>query len=198
MTPFDCYKTYLAFKSHFTKESYDYHKYCGKSRATLDSFYKRKDRYFFEKTSRQRSDKEVENFFIANFVLCSDPQSLWIGEIIKDGEQNYLEWKKRMQGLKYNFKQETEDLFSNNNLDKVFNCCNGHPILLKRFLGKKISLESMVIYDKIFGYQKNFDLKLNDPVWKTVSLKIKKYNSFINIDVFEYKKIVKEIVLDVP
>lgn len=198
MTPFDCYKTYLAFKSHFTKESYDYHKYCGKSKATIDSFYKRKDRYFFEKTSRQRSDKEVENFFIANFVLCSDSQSLWIGEIIKDGEQKYLEWKKRMQGLKYNFKQETEDLFSNNTLDEVFNCSNGHPILLKRFLGKKISLESMVIYDKIFGYQKNFDSKLNDPVWKTVSLKIKKYNSFINIDVFEYKKIVKEIVLDVP
>jgi len=195
MTPFDCYKTYLAFKNHFTKESYDYHKYCGKSKVTLDSFYKRKDRYFFEKTSRQRSDKEVENFFIANFALCDDPQSLWIGEIIKNGNSNYLEWQKRVQGLKYIFKQETDALFSNENLETIFDCSKGHPILLKRFLSKSVSIESMVIYDNIFAYCKKFDKKLLDPVWKTVSLRIKKYKPFINIDVFEYKRIVKEIVL---
>jgi len=195
MTPFDCYKTYLAFKNHFTKESYDYHKYCGKSRVTLDSFYKRKDRYFFEKTSRQKSDKEVENFFIANFALCDDPQSLWIGEIIRNGNTNYLEWQKRVQGLKYIFKQETETLFSNEKLETVFDCSKGHPILLKKFLSKTVSIESMVIYDNIFAYCKKFDKKLLDPVWKTVSLRIKKYKPFINIDVFEYKRIVKEIVL---
>ena len=197
MTPFDCYKTYLAFKNHFTKESYDYHKYCGKSKVTLDSFYKRKDRYFFEKTSRQRSDKEVENFFIANFALCDDPQSLWIGEIIRNGSTNYLEWQKRVQGLKYIFKQETESLFSDEKLETVFDCSKGHPILLKKFLSKSVSIESMVIYDNIFFYCKKFDKKLLDPVWKTVSLRIKKYKPFINIDVFEYKRIVKEIVFKI-
>ena len=60
MTPFDVYKTYLAFKNHFTKENYDYFKYCGKSRASLDSFHKRKDRYFFERTSRQKNDEEIK------------------------------------------------------------------------------------------------------------------------------------------
>ena len=43
-------------KNHFTKEKYDYHKYCGKSRASIQSFYKRKDRFFFEKLSRQKDD----------------------------------------------------------------------------------------------------------------------------------------------
>jgi hypothetical protein len=194
MTPFDCYKTYLAFKNHFTKDAYDYHKYCGKSRATLDSFYKRRDRYFFEKTSRQRSDKEVEDFFIANFALCNDPQSLWIGEIIKNGNKNYLEWQKKIQGLKYLFKQETENLLSEQTLDTVFDCSKGHPVLLKKFLTDKISLETLVIYDRIFLYSKDFDKKLLDPVWQTVSMRIKKYTPFINIDVFEYKRIVKEIV----
>jgi hypothetical protein len=194
MTPFDCYKTYLAFKNHFTKDTYDYHKYCGKSRATLDSFYKRRDRYFFEKTSRQRSDKEVEDFFIANFALCNDPQSLWIGEIIKNGNKNYLEWQKKIQGLKYLFKQETENLLSEQTLDTVFDCSKGHPVLLKKFLTDKISLETLVIYDRIFLYSKDFDKKLLDPVWQTVSMRIKKYTPFINIDVFEYKRIVKEIV----
>ena len=79
MVPFDTYKTYLALKNHFTKDSYDYHKYQGKSRASLQSFYKRKDRYWFEKLSRQKEDKEVIDFFVANFVSCTDPQTVWIG-----------------------------------------------------------------------------------------------------------------------
>ena len=49
VTPFDAYKSYLGLKNHFTKEKYDYHRYGGKSRAKIDSFYKRKDRYFFFK-----------------------------------------------------------------------------------------------------------------------------------------------------
>jgi hypothetical protein len=53
----------------------------------------------------------------------------------------------------------------------------------------------MVILDKILDFRKNFDAKLDDPVWQTVSLRMKKYSPFLNIDVFRYKKIVKEIVL---
>ena len=54
-------------------------------------------------------------------------------------------------------------------------------------MGGKLSIEELVIYDKIFSYVKNYDKQLLDPVWETVSLKIKKYSAFINIDVTEYK-----------
>jgi len=36
---------------------------------------------------------------------------------------------------------------------------------------------------------------MEDPVWQTVSRKIRKYNPFLNIDVFRYRKILKEIIL---
>lgn len=193
MVPFDTYKTYLALKNHFTKDSYDYHKYQGKSRASLQSFYKRKDRYFFEKLSRQKEDKEVVDFFVSNFVSCTDPGSLWIGEMIKEGESKYKSWQKRIQSLSYLFKEESQQLFENK-FQEVFDCSKGHPILLKSFLIGKISLETMVIYDKIFLFGKNFDKKLKDPVWETVSLRIKKYSPFLHIDVFHYKKILKEVV----
>ncbi len=195
MAPFDCYKTYLALKNHFTKDSYDYYKYAKKTRTSLDSFYKRKDRYFFEKISRQKTEKEVEDFFIANFVSCDDPQTLWIGEIIKSGDTKYKSWQKKIQSLSYIFKEETETLFSENKFEDVFDCKKGHPVLLKKFLTGKISLETLVIYDRILMYGKSFDKKLKDPVWETVSLKIKKYSPFIHIDVFRYKKILKEVVL---
>jgi len=193
--PFDAFREYLALKNHFTKKSYDYHKYCGKSRATVQSFYKRKDRFWFEKVVRQKTDKEVVDFFVANFVSCSDPQSLWIGEIMKEGETRYKEWQKKVQSLSYLFKEETQQLFSQHKFEQVFDCSKSHPVLLKMFLSGKISLETMVIYDRIFLYGNNFDKKLKDPVWESVSMKIKKYNPFLNIDVLKFRKILKEVIL---
>lgn len=49
MAPFEVYVNYLALKSHFSSPKYDYFKYNKKVRASLTSFNKRKDRYFFEK-----------------------------------------------------------------------------------------------------------------------------------------------------
>ena len=53
----------------------------------------------------------------------------------------------------------------------------------------------MIILDKILGYRKQFDNKLTDPVWESVSMKMKKYEPFLNIDVFRYKKVLKQKVL---
>ena len=51
-------------KAKFRAAQHNYYfKYCGKSRASLQSFYKRKDRMWFEKVSRQKTDQEVIDFF---------------------------------------------------------------------------------------------------------------------------------------
>ena len=197
MMPFDCYKIYLALKNHFTKDSYDYHKYNGRTRATVETFYKRKDRFWFEKMCRKKTEKEVEDFFVANFVSCSDPETLWIGDLMKSGDSNYIEWKKRVQSLSYIFKGEVESHISGNNFDTMFFIKGGrHPQLLKEHLQGHLSLETMLILDRILGYKNNFDKKLDDPVWKVTSTRMKKYSPFLNIDVFTYKKILKDLVLD--
>jgi hypothetical protein len=195
MIPFDSYKTYLSLKNHFTKDSYDYFKYCGKSRATIQSFYKRKDRMWFEKVARQKTDQEVIDFFVANFVSCNDPETLWIGEMIREGEGRYQNWQRKIQSLSYVFKEESQSLFDENKFEDVFNCSKGHPPLLKKFLSGNISLETLVIYDRIFLFGNKFDKKLQDPVWETVSRRIKKYSPFLHIDVLRYRKILKELVL---
>ena len=160
----------------------------------MASFNKRRDKYWFEKTSRKYSDKEVVDFLVSNFTATDNPQNLWIGEIINSGERTYAEWMKRQQSLTYLFKEQSNELFSENELESLFNCTKGHPKILKEFLSGRLSLETFVIYDKIFQFSKNFDKNLTDPVWETVSLKLKKYDPFINIDVFQYKKILREIV----
>ena len=193
--PFDAYRCYLSLKNHFTKDHYDYHKYRGKTRATVQAFYKRKDRFWFEKFARSKNDKEVEEFFVSNFIYSTDPATMWIGEMIKEGEGRYTEWKKKVQSLSYIFKEEVENVFEEQKVDDVFDCSKGHPPILKSYLGGDTSLETMVICDIIFGYGKDFDKRLNDPVWETVSRKIKKYKPFININVPRYKKILKEVVI---
>ena len=195
MMPFDAYRCYLSLKNHFTKDHYDYHKYRGKTRATVQAFYKRKDRFWFEKFARQKKDKEVEEFFVSNFIYSTDPGTMWIGEMIKEGEGRYQQWQKKVQSLTYVFKEEVNTLFDGKRVDEIFDCSSGHPPILKSYLSGNTSLETMVICDRILGYRKDWDKKLNDPVWETVSRKIKKYSPFLNIDVPRYKKILKDLVL---
>jgi hypothetical protein len=193
MAPFQVYCEYLALKSHFNNPKYDYFKY-KKTRATLASFNRRSDKYFFEKSSRKYSDKEIVDFLVSNFVATDNPQNLWIGSIINSGERTYSEWMKRQQSLTYLFKEQSQELLSETKLEDAFNCSKGHPVVLKKYLGGKIGIETLVIYDTIFHFANVFDKKLLDPVWESVSLKISKYKPFLNINVFNYKKLLREIV----
>jgi hypothetical protein len=195
MSPYQVFCEYLALKSHFSSIKYDYFKYNKKVRASESSFFRRKDRYFFEKSSRKYNDKEIVDFLVSNFVATSNVNGLWIGEIINSGEKVYLEWMKTNQSLTYIFKEQSTALFSQTKLEDAFDCSKGHPILLKSFLRGEISPESMVIYEKVFSFLKNFDKKLIDPVWECVSLKIKKYTPFIQVDISNYKKILRDIIL---
>ena len=194
VTPFETYQHYLSLKNHFTNPKYDFFKYGAKTRASVTSFNKRKDKYWFEKTSRKYSDEEVVNFLVSNFAAADNPQNLWIGEIINSGERVYADLMKRQQSSTYLFKEQSNELLLNNKLENLFDCSKGHPKILKAFLSGKLSLENFVIYEKIFHFSNNFDKKLTDPVWETVSLKLKKYTPFININMFSYKKILRTIV----
>ena len=194
VTPFETYQHYLSLKNHFTNPKYDFFKYGAKTRASVTSFNKRRDKYFFEKTSRKYSDKEVVDFLVSNFVAADNPGNLWIGQIINSGERTYADWMRRQQSLTYLFKEQSNEFFLETKLEDALNCSKGHPPVLKKFLSGQLSLETLTIYEKIFHFSKDFDKKLVDPVWETVSLKIKKYAPFINTDIFQFKRILRDII----
>ena len=174
VTPFETYQHYLSLKNHFTNPKYDFFRYGAKTRASVASFNKRKDKYWFEKkTSRKYSDGEVVDFLVSNFASADNPQNLWIGEIINSGERVYADWMKRRQSSTYLFKEQSSELLSENELEILFDCSKGHPKILKEYLSGRLSLENFVIFDKIFHFSEKFDKKLSDPVWETVSLKSK-------------------------
>ena len=104
--------------------------------------------------------------------------------------------RRRLQSLSYTFKSEIENVFAGKNFDEMFHIeGTKHPLIVKEHLGKNISLESLVLLNKIIGFKNNFDKKLDDPVWKFLSMRMSKYDSFLHIDVIKYRKILKSIVV---
>ena len=114
---------------------------------------------------------------------------------MQNGDTNYTDWKRKHQSLSYVFKEEVENIFGGKDFDSIFKIeGTKHPVIVKEHLQNNISLESLIILDRIIGFKKDFDKKLRDPVWEFLSMRLIKYDSFINIDVFRYKKILKEVV----
>ena len=176
---YEAYKKYLSVKLHFNKDEYDYFKYGGQTAAKYETFIQRNDRYFFIKAARKYG-ADIVDYFVANFVSNKT-------DYIKDfSEDNYYTWRKKIDGLTYYFKLDMEKCLkkTDNNFDKLFNCYRGqHPPLVKMFMAKKISIETMCILETLVGYTKVLDKNITETyVWPTVKRKILKYRPFIKFN----------------
>ena len=181
----------MALKLHFTTK-YDYFKYNGKTKFTVVQFNKRKDKYQFVRLARKYSHADLVEFFCANLIRGKQ----WIGDFSKD---NWLEHQKVIQSLEYTYKNDLEKLLTNGEkFDIMFECGQGsHPRLLKQYLGKKISLETMVILDKVLSYRENFDKAISETyIWPDISKRLEKYSPFVKIDVRYYRQITLTNVKD--
>ena len=168
----DVYLTYCAIKAHFSKNKYDYHKFAGKTKIKRDSFYKRKDRFFFARLARKlKTKKEIEDYFVANYIVVKGG---WVG---KYEDQYYTDWKKRTESLTYTFKNEIEPY--TDRFEELFEWKDTHPLLLREYLGKRVSLETMCILDELVGYQKNWK---EDLIWTDIKNLMNNYKKFLTID----------------
>ena len=183
---FDSYQLYLGIKLHFNSESYDFIKYNGKVKADLPSFLKRNDRFHFGKLARLYKG-ELLDFYVANLSL----KDKWVGDLLdNESKKVYLDWKKRNQKLTYQFEQDVMKLLEKKTIQEVLTVKNGqHPHLLKQFLGKKISLETMCILDEITEYSKKWNELISETlIYPETINKINKYKSFISFDKNTYKQ----------
>ena len=80
--------------------------------------------------------------------------------------------------------------------DIILECTDGnHPKLIKAYLGKKISLETLVIFEKLLEYRKQFDTEIKETyIWKNVSLLLEKYTPFVKIDYWKYRRLLLDKV----
>ena len=194
MNGFEVYKIYLAVKLHFTSKgrSYDFHRHLGKTTARLETFTKRRDRYFFHKLSKSYNNNTIVDYFVSNFVTNTN---LWVGDIIgKTGDDNYKQWSKKIEALHYYYEQDIDYILEQDyKFDDLFKSVNGqHPPILKMFLSKKINFETVLILDEILSFTKQLNKNINEKVlWPKLYDRMIRYKSFLNYNLTKYKMTLK-------
>jgi len=191
---FEVYKIYLAIKLHFTSKgrSYDFHRHLGKTTARLETFTKRRDRYFFHKLSKSYNSSTIIDYFVSNFVTNTN---LWVGDIIgKTGDDNYKVWSKKIEALHYYYEQDIDYILEQNyKFDDLFISVNGlHPPIVKMFLAKKINFETVLILDDILSFTKQLNKNVSEKVlWPKLYDRMIRYKSFLNYNLTKYKMTLK-------
>ena len=115
MDPFESYKLYNALKLNFEQESYDAIKYNFKTNIKPQSFFARKDKYFFAKLAKNYGNNLLE-YYVANFKNGVS----YVGDMInEEGESNYTAHKKIMESLTREFEKDINKWGSSKSLSKT-------------------------------------------------------------------------------
>jgi hypothetical protein len=186
MDGFKAYKYYMAIKLHFTRDSFDVFKNRGNIKGTREAFYARNDRYLFEKLARKYPvDKDLIQFFAANFAYGNDA-ALYSYE---EAETNLLEWQKRKQSITKVFSDDCSviimDAYKNKlkRNDIFYFTNNTYPGILKLFLGKQISIETIRILDDhlnlVEKWKENSSMLF---LWESDIRRIEKSRGFVKYD----------------
>ena len=178
MEPIDVYLMYCAMKAHFGKGDYDFVRFGGKSKVSRNSFWKRKDRSFFVKLSRKyKTSDEIKDYLVSNFVKENKG---WVGNFT---DKNYTQWKN--VNIVEKFEKDITPLLQDFDEGKFIFAVpeSSHPKLLKEYLGKRVSLETMIILDELMEYSLRWNVQLKDDLmWPSINLLMNNYKKFLTID----------------
>ena len=186
--PYESYKLYNALKLHFETDSYDALKYNFKTSIKPQSFFNRKDKYFFAKLAKTYG-KHLKDFYIANFK--NDVK--YVGDMLNEGgESYYRSLKKVMESIHYSFQNDINKLYEINEVDfdGLFESNGQHPLIIKLWMQEEILLETVVILDSLTGFMDRESKKINETIiWPDIHRKITKYKPFVIFDTEKCKSI---------
>ena len=184
ITGFKAYKYYMSLKLHFTKDNYNVFETRGQVKGSEQTFLARNDRYLFERIARTYvDDRTVIQFLVSNFAYGNDNAVYDLAE----AENNYIEWQKRKQSLTKVFKDDLSKIIfqvEKNKLDpkNVFEFVSGtYPLILKMFIGKQLTTESMFLLNKLVGYLDMWD-NSSMLLWEDDARRIRKCDGFIKYE----------------
>ena len=184
ITGFRCYKYYISIKLHFTKDNYNVFETRGNVKGSEQAFIARNDRYLFERIARKhQTDREVIKYFVANFSYGND--AVVYNE--NDAEDNLQEWNRRKESLTRVFENDLHEVVlqkEKNNLSRKqifeFNL-DSYPLLLKMYIGKKVTIETMFLLNKLDGYL-NLWHNSSMLLWEEERRRIEKLEGFVRFD----------------
>ena len=192
MDPFESYKLYNSLKLHF-ETGYDAVKYNFKSNVTPQSFFKRKDKYFFAKLAKKYNG-ELKDFYISQFINTEK----YVGDMMdSEAEQNYMKYKKVKESIHRVFSVDINKIIDINigvKFDSLFESVDGQqPQIVQMWMQEDITLETVVILNSILGFIQQEDSKISDTIiWPDNKRKIEKYTPFVSFDINKCKTMLME------
>lgn len=197
-----CYETYKSLKLHFTS-GYDFFKYQGRSlrKSEISGFENSKYFHYCNKISKGKTKNEIVEYLLANTLLL---ENKWIDSMV-GADDTWKEWKKIQESFTYRFTKDVKVLLEAPTcISRCFKSIDGdYPLVLKRLMRKEISLESVVVFDIIFGFNNRLMNQYDDefvagPITRLISnykpFFVKYHNLDNNENISKFKKIVKKKV----
>lgn len=198
MNGFSAFRYYLAVKLHFNNDKFNVFENNGHVKYSMETFNARNDRFIFDKLARKfNTAKDIIQFYVANFAYGND--NFIYG--IEEAEQCYNEWVRRKESLTKVFHDDlskvqleieknaytAEQIFSNNN--------GNFPVILKLYLGKIITIETMSILNArkpiIHEWKQDPNITL---VFEQDLRRIEKLLGFIKYDAAKIEKIYFDLI----
>jgi len=157
---YETYKIYQALKLHFTTD-YDAVKYNFKTSVKVDTFEKRRDRYFFEKLSRNYSREELIQYFAANLIHNTN---MWIGEFNDNRLNEYISRKEKLTYLvTEDMKKMSDKGYTFDDLCSLFDNKTWNP-LIEALRSDEIHIETVAVIDILVNFLNRVKSEISDPL----------------------------------
>ena len=158
MTGYEAFSIYHVLKLHFTT-SYDYFKYNGKCNISIETFEKRKDKYYFYKLSRKYQSNDYKEFVISNLLNDAD---IWAGNLLADEAIDiHMDRMKRLQSLSYVFKNDCQELSAHGRINDLLKVCSDYPTLFVLCRQRTICDETVIILNSFMNFLPKWKEKIS-------------------------------------
>jgi len=189
MTPLDIYNLHRSLICHFNGQ-YDFFKYNGKMKPAKAGYEKLK--FHYQKLSKKYGHKGRE-FFIELFVANIINGIEWVGDLSSiEAYNRYLDFLGKKEAVLYTFETEVLKL---NISKKLFRTKNEFPEILNCYLNGTISIQTLIMLDKLMDFSTEFDKSMSDDtMWCLIRMRMKKLEPFLKYDIIQTMRILKEIL----
>jgi hypothetical protein len=190
---YNSYITYVALKTHFKNEKYNYFRHRG-AKITEGSLKRHRDRYWFIKLDEKYSEEDLLNFFLSQFT-SNHLHQYWVGDSFGDACQEiYTKYKKKLANFTRTVGLEMQYLYETYSVAEMYNTPQiGYPKIINAYLGDRVSLETLIVLDELNGWVANSGA-LVGIVGAPLDRLIRKYRPFLNYDITPIRKKYKNLL----
>lgn len=188
---YDTYVIYLAVRTHFNSETYDFFKYNGKVSASRTSFDNRRDRYNYQRLSKAISAEDMPRYIAASMALGSK----WSGDLLSDpAKEIFTEMKAYEQACSYRLSNELDSALQEcGDMKSLFKLKDGTSPLIELYCSGKLTNYSVAVLSKLVPFANKYDevLGKDDWIWSKMKIECIKLAPFLHIDLKKVAETVK-------